>query len=211
MSLEGILLEFGISPYVVRLWEKQGLLSPVHESSRGNRYDRQEIQNVRRREGLPRDNLEPREPRVKREQNAVEEADSAAPSAVQPCPLQGNRRVERVRGLGPLLLPAKVVAAKAAVARGKLRIEQFHVMLDDALRSFIGVDRQELSGELHRRAERKVAGFLGVSVRRLREICTLYEVSASDQPNGARSAIAKNAPPFGGKLGQGVEVSDNVD
>ncbi|MGM5026309.1 MerR family transcriptional regulator [Tardiphaga sp. 862_B3_N4_1] len=208
MSPEEILHEFGISPYVIKLWDKRGLLSPTQVGSRGNRYDGREVQMVRDREGFPRDPLLRPEPRP----GPVESSLVPVETDQQP------RRVMKVRGLGPLNLSAQIVAAKAAAGPDKGSIEQLNALLDDALRNLIGVDRQALSVELHQRREHKVAAFLGISVQRLQQICTLYDVHRPDEEYWATPPELRIVPiaptndyPFEGRLGPGVPISDDVE
>ena len=208
MSPEEILHEFGISPYVIKLWDKRGLLSPTQVGSRGNRYDGREVQMVRDRKGLPRDPALPPEPRP-------------APVESSVVPVEADQqpwRVMKVRGLGPLSLSAQIVAAKAAVGPDEGSIEQLGALLDDALRNLIGVDRQALSVELHQRRERKVAAFLGISVQRLQQICILYEVHRPNEEYWATPPEVRIVPitprndyPFEGRLGPGVPISDDVE
>ncbi|WNV09606.1 MerR family transcriptional regulator [Tardiphaga sp. 709] len=208
MSPEEILHEFGISPYVIKLWHTRGLLSPTQVSRRGNRYNGLEVQTVRDRQGLPSDPLLPHESRP-------------APVEGPVMPVETDRRprrVMKVRGLGPLSLSAQIVAAKAAVGPDERSIEQLGALLDYALRNLIGVDRQALSVELHQRRERKVAAFLGISVQRLQQICILYEVHRPNEEYWATPPEARIVPvtprndyPFEGRLGPGVPISDDVE
>lgn len=216
LSPDEIFQELGISPYVLIVWEKRGLL-PSSPNARRRRYDLQSVQAIRDRNGLPRhpSMLEEPEPAsAPKSAGPVPATETTEETAEHP-PADFDwrgRRVAKVRGLGPLRLPDKILAAqKTATA------DELDTLLDAALTAFIGIGRAALTAELQRRPEKIVAAFLGLSVRRFQEICALYGVrrpaeafSPIRDKSGVGIAPATGLP-FGGLLGPGVLVSSNVE
>lgn len=208
MSPDQIFWDYGISPYLLTLWAKRGLLSPTRVNAHGeHRYDRRAVEAVRDSEGFPRAALLPPKPKPAR---------SKATTPRQPLVTTNERshRVAKVRGLGPLSLPKDVIAAQKEAANNEPLIEK---LLDAALFDLIGVGRDAMSAELHRRPERAIATFLGISVRRLQEICTLYRVRRPAEgywstrvENGAR-VLPAGGVPFAGVFAPGDVVSRDVE
>jgi hypothetical protein len=213
-SPDEIFQELGISPYVLIVWEKRGLL-PSPPDARRRRYDLRAVQAIRDRNGLPHhpSMLEEPAPPVPPAAPRLELSEPEAQTELPPAAFNWRgRRVAKVRGLGPLKLSDKILAAQKSGTADEL-----DALLDSALIRLIGVGRATMAAELQRHPEKIIAKFLGISVRRLQDICALYgvcrpaeAVSSTWEESGAGAPPATGLP-FGGLLGPGVLVSSHVE